>query len=123
MHRIDNSKYLLYIEPKVEEKLSTPIDDKLTQLMEMAIGKSEIGTALYSKLDDNGTFRGGPGYRGFHSTKCGMRSSNKDYKLENGMITNSLAPFYLKWYRYSIPESEMNKVIELQSFYKNKPTN
>lgn len=27
MHREDNSKYLLYIEPKKEDKLSVPIND------------------------------------------------------------------------------------------------
>lgn len=35
------------------------------------------------------------------------------------MITNSLAPFYLKWYRYSIPVSDMLKMKELKEFYKN----
>ena len=41
-------------------------------------------------------------------------------KVKNGMITNSLAPFYLKWYRFSIPESEMMKVKELQDFYEGR---
>jgi hypothetical protein len=53
-------------------------------------------------------------------TECGERSSNKDYLLENGMITNSLASFYLRWYRFDIPEIEMNKVHELVKFYKIK---
>jgi hypothetical protein len=35
------------------------------------------------------------------------------------MITNSLAPFYLKWYRYSIPENDMKKIEELKKYYSN----
>ncbi len=132
MHREDNSKYLLYIEPSAQDKLKEPINDELTQLMEMALSKAERGTANYSNLQDLGdgtdwthkdktyrvtSFRGGSGYKGFHRTECGERSSNTDYLLENGMITNSLAPFYLKWYRYSIPETEMRKVLQLKEFY------
>jgi hypothetical protein len=132
MHREDSSKYLLYIEPKKEDKLGEPINDELTQMMEMALSKSRKGAARYSKLEDMGdgynwthngqtkrvpSFREGTAYKGFHGTECGERSSNCDFLLENGMITNSLAPFYLKWYRYSIPETEMKKVLELQKFY------
>lgn len=32
MHREDDSKYLLYIEPKASDKLETPIDDEITQI-------------------------------------------------------------------------------------------
>ena len=132
MHREDNSKYLLYIEPKVGDKLQEPINDELTQMMEKAITKAKTGAAHYSNLEDLGdgydwnyngqikrvpSFRQSMGYKGTHRTECGERSSNCDYLLENGMITNSLAPFYLRWYRYSIPESEMNKVKQLMNFY------
>lgn len=117
MHREDNSKYLLYIEPKASEKLKEPIDDDLTKMMEMALSKAERGVAGYSRLNDVGTFNRGMGYKGFHRTECGERSDSCDFLLENGMITNSLAPFYLRWYRYSIPETEMKKVHELAEFY------
>jgi hypothetical protein len=110
MHRNDNSKYLLYIEPKASEKLQNPIEDELTELMEMALSKSKGGGANYSDLEDSGSFREGSAWRGTHRTECGQRSSNCDFLLENGMITNSLAPFYLKWYRYSIPENDMRKL-------------
>ena len=117
MNRDDKSKYLLYIEPSKEEKLKEPINDELTQLIEMAMTKSQEGTSRYSDKNDNGNFRTGSGFRGSHRTDCGEISSNKDYLLENGMITNSLAPFYVKWYRYSIPESDMNKLEQLKQFY------
>lgn len=104
--------------------------------MEYALSKAVKGTSRYHNLSDDGdgfeftqqngltriwpSFNDkGKGYMGSHNTECGERSDNYDYLLENGMITNSLAPFYLKWYRYSIPESEMKKVNELYKFYKN----
>ena len=120
MHRNDNSKYLLYIEPKASEKLQNPIEDELTQLMEMALSKSKRGAANYSDLKDTGdSFQEGNAWKGIHRTDCGQGSANCDFLLENGMITNSLAPFYLKWYRYSIPENDMKKIEELKKYYTN----
>lgn len=120
MHRQDNSKYLLFIEPKLEDKLKNPINDDLVELMKMALSKANEGVSNYSDLNDFGSFQPGSGFKGIHRTECGERSSNVDYLLENGMITNSLAPFYLMWYRYSIPETEMKKIYKLRDFYKLK---
>jgi hypothetical protein len=118
MHREDNSNYLLFIEPSAEDKLKVPINDELTDLMEMALSKAKEGVSNYSSLEDKkGTFRQGSGFKGRHTTDCGVRSSNIDYLLENGMITNSLATFYLRWYRYSIPNNEMLKVLKLKEYY------
>jgi hypothetical protein len=118
MHREDNSNYLLFIEPSAEDKLKVPINDELTDLMEMALSKAKEGVSNYSTLEDKkGTFRQCSGFRGRHTTDCGVRSSNVDYLLENGMITNSLATFYLRWYRYSIPNNEMLKVLKLKEYY------
>lgn len=117
MHREDDSKYLLYIEPKASEKLDEPVDDELTELMEMALSKAKSGSSRYMIRSDQGSFSNNNAWRGSHRTECGERSSNTDYLLENGMITNSLAPFYVKWYRYSIPESEMKKLEKLREFY------
>jgi len=33
MNRIDNSRFLLYIEPKKEEKLDIPINDEITKII------------------------------------------------------------------------------------------
>lgn len=114
MHREDDSNYLLYIEPTKEEKLIVPIDDYIVKAIEKAIERSKPGIADYYDLDDKGDFFGyDDAYKGWHTTDCGEKSSNNDYLLENGMITNSLAPFYLRYYRNSIPEKEMNKVLKL----------
>src|ERR1035437_3404159 len=133
MHRDDKSKYLLYIEPTKEEKLAEPIEDSLTELMKMAITKAQKGGVSYSKLDDMGdgtdftwrdvthrvpSFHTGSMYKGVHRTDCGEHSTNCDFLLENAMITNSLATFYVRWYRNSITENDLNKLKELVNFYK-----
>lgn len=118
MHRIDDSKFLLYIEPKAEEKSVVPIDDEISIIMEKAFVESQEGVANYSRIGSDEYFEGRGGWRGSHMTDCGERSSNKDYLLENGMITNSLCVFYLRYYRNSIPESEMKKVMKLVDCYK-----
>jgi len=50
MHREDNSKYLLYIEPKKEQKSTEPNNDGLANIMEDLISKAKIGTASYKIL-------------------------------------------------------------------------
>lgn len=121
MHREDESDYLLFIEPKKKEKLSIPVEDSLTYLIEKAISNGKFGTSNYSNLEDSGSFREGRGgYKGFHITDCGETSRNNDILLENGMITNSLAPFYLKWYRNSIPETDIIKLMSLRKWYETK---
>lgn len=117
MHREDISKFLLYIEPKKQEKLLLPINDEWVELMKESFSKSKKGIANYSNLDEEAYFEKDNAWRGSHSTACGERSSNQDFLLENGMITNSLCVFYLTWYRNSIPESEWNKLKLLKEFY------
>ena len=97
-----------------------PLDDEISSFMELAILEAKRGVANYSNMGSPEIFYEGSGYRGFHTTECGEDSDNLDYQLKNGMITNSLAPFYLRFYRNSIPDSEMLKVNELINFYKDK---
>lgn len=113
MHRSDNSLYLLYIEPKKEERLEKPIDDILTNIMDIALELSIEGYGNYSNLNCNGRFFFGGGYMGWHDTDCGEGSSNHDYLLKSGHITNSLATFYLRWYRNSIPATEWAKLADV----------
>jgi hypothetical protein len=98
-----SSKHILYINPEPEDKLTQPINDELTKVMELALSRAKTYTR----------------FKGWHRTKCGEKSSCSDYQLENGMITNSLATFYLRWYRYSISEDDMLKVQELKEYYDN----
>ena len=114
MHRVDESRFLLYIEPKAVNKRHKPVNDELSMIMQYALTYSKKGLANYSDLKSLGKFNGtGKRYQGVHITACGEHSTNQDYLLENGMITNSLAYFYLRYYRTSIPGKEIKKIIRL----------
>lgn len=116
MVRDDQSKFLLYMEPFLNERTSVAIDDSWTELMDFVLSESEKGVANYSKPKEKESFTCGA-YKGFHGTDCGQRSTNNDYLLKNGMITNSLCVFYLRYYRNSITESDWVKLKELRKFY------
>jgi len=47
MNRDDKSKYLLYIEPPVSEKLKSPIEDGITKLIEMSLSKAIPGASRW----------------------------------------------------------------------------
>ena len=118
MHREDNSKFLLYIEPKAEDKSATPKNDEISAIMALALYNAKRGTANYSNTEEELRFHEGNGWRGWHSTECGKHSTGNDYLLPNGMITNSLCVFYLMYYRDVIPATEMKKVNELCEWWK-----
>ncbi len=117
MHREDDSRFLLYIEPKASDKLDEPSDNKYLPVLEKAMIKAKRGTSNYSLTGVKEKFSEGNAFRGSHTTDCGEFGTNVDYLLDNGMITNYLAPFYLKWYYDSIPETELKKLEELYKFY------
>ncbi len=117
MKRDDNSKFLLYIEPENSEKSEQPIDDDLTKLIEFALNNSITGAANYSELNGEPLHRKEGGWRGCHTVDCGKCSTNHDYLLENGLITNSLAVFYISNYRSSIKRNDWLKIEDLIDFY------
>lgn len=119
MHREDDSVFLLYIEPKIEEKSETPTFDHLNKILMVAIQDSIQGAASYSNTDPNvqPTFSRGTQYRGVHECCDGAESANYDLYLPNGMITNTLALHYVTWFRKAIPATEMKKLEELERYY------
>jgi hypothetical protein len=118
MKRNDQSPYLLYIEPKKEQKSDHPVEDELLYALEKAMEEALRGSARYSDLEDNGSFREGSGYRGSHTCDDGKSSDNHDYLLPNGLITNSLAPYYLAWYRRAVPMNDIKKLEMLRDWYR-----
>lgn len=118
MHREDNSLYLLYIEPKNYN--SHGLSDEWTKLMNEVFNLPETkeGIASYSNLESNGHFILGAGYKGSHYTQ-GVSSTNHDYLLFNGMITNSLCTHYLSHYRDEIPQTEWIKLNKLKEDFAN----
>lgn len=120
MDRTASKKFLLYIEPELNQKSKQPIDDELTAFMMKVLFDAKRGTADYSDPENptsEPVFNENDSWRGTHRTPCGNYSDSQDYKLLNGMFTNSLAPFYLRWYRDTIPETEMQKIRDLHDFY------
>lgn len=92
-----SNKYFMMIEPDKEgEPSSEPVEDEITDMINFIYEHTTIPNYAY---------------KGFHSTKCGKRSDNKDHILPNGMITNSLCVYYIQYYRPYIPISEINKII------------
>lgn len=73
MHRTDSSVFLLYIEPKKEKKLPIPIEDKISQIVEIMFAKADIGAAAYSHFNNDknwdGDFTIGDGKRTFFYMK------------------------------------------------------
>jgi hypothetical protein len=65
MNRIDNSRFLLYIEPKKESKSETPINDEITEIMKVAFSESKSGAANYSRIGELEQFSN-DGWRGWH---------------------------------------------------------
>lgn len=91
-----SSAYFFMIEPdKVASPSPVPLEDELTAKVDF----------IFSKAKPSKT-----GYRGFHQTRCGKRSDNRDWMLPGGIITNSLATYYIRHYREAIPQDEIDKV-------------
>lgn len=93
------------------------MNDEITKIMEQAFSEAQSGAANYSRIGEEERFWVDDGWRGCYTCDCGEWSTSHDYLLKNGMITNSLCVFYLQYYRNSIPESEIKKVMELVEFY------
>ncbi len=120
MDRTQSKLFLLYLTVTLEQKAKTPINDAYTAFMMSVLSDAKRGTADYSDPENptsEPVFNEGDYWRGTHQTPCKNYSDNQDYKLLNGMFTNSLAPFYLRWYRDAIPETEMQKIKDLHDFY------
>jgi hypothetical protein len=120
MHRDDKSKFLLYMEPK--GKFKAPVNDELTNIMEWALSQAKEGAANYNDPNPNPevNFSEGVAYKGVHRCSCGEVGGNKDYILENGMITNELCVHYVQWHRDEINDNDKEKLFELFKFYKLK---
>lgn len=92
-------KYLLMIEPDKEGSPSSePLEDEITRKVDV----------LFDHCNPS-DYR----FKGWHSTNCGERSDNRDWFLPNGVITNSLCTYYIRYYRPYIPQIELDKIERL----------
>ena len=91
-----SDKYFLMIEPDKDGKPSgEPIEDNLTKKVDLIFSKCKKSDYCY---------------KGFHITKCGKFSDNLDWILPNGMITNNLCTYYIRYYWQYIPLNEIEKI-------------
>lgn len=98
---------LLYIEPQ-RPRSAEPVIDQLTVRVAIALDNyRETGT-----LRNSGTFVKGRAWNSVHTCSCGAKSTDVDYKLSNGMFTNSLAPHYMAWHRDEVPPDQLELVRE-----------
>jgi len=98
---------LLYIEPQ-QPPLADPIIDELTWKMAAALNHC-VATGGYQY----GQFSKGDRFRGWHTCSCGACSSNVDYLLPGGEVTNSLAVHYLAYHRHEIPPNQLERVRQM----------
>jgi hypothetical protein len=69
MHREDDTRFVLYIEPRKEEKSAEPIDDELTAKVEAAFAQAISGAANYSRIGEPEEFDAGNGWRSWHNAE------------------------------------------------------
>lgn len=84
---------LLFIHP-TQQGAAAPLIDRLTRKMTAAFRQARL--------------KGG--YRGTHWCVCGARSTNCDYNLPNGEMTNSLCVHYLAHHRPEVPPEQLARV-------------
>jgi hypothetical protein len=94
---------ILYIEP-TSTTSHEPVIDELTMKMAGALRQATSG------IGTSRDFLPGAGYRGVHKCNCGAMSSNCEYRLPGGEVTNSLATHYLAWHRDEIDPAQLDKV-------------
>lgn len=110
-----DSKYLLYMEPKRESRSKRGVNDEWTQFVEDLLEDGIAGKSKYDDPQDLGTFKEDSKWGGArHECEDGQKSDNYDYLLIGGYITNSLAAYYMRWYRKEITESDWQKIKEIK---------
>jgi hypothetical protein len=87
---------ILFILPK-KKGSNVPVIDEATRKMTAAFRQSKAGEK----------------FRGVHQCVCGVYSSNCNYNLPDGGVTNSLSVHYLAYHRDEVGEIEMEKVLKL----------
>lgn len=118
MVRDDKSKFLLYIEPVLEQKNGIAINDEYTTLFRLALSEAKLGKSNFKDTSGNPVeFKKGNKHRGTHKCCDGIESSQQDYLLPTGLITNSLCIHYIMFYRQAITKNDWDKIAELQRHY------
>jgi hypothetical protein len=89
-----SSKGLLYIE-LAQQASAGPVRDHITRRM----------SAAFHKAGPTGYY-----YGGIHECVCGALSTNRDYRLPNGEVTNSLCVHYVAHHRSEAPSDQLARI-------------
>ena len=90
--------HLLFVEPK-NAPTEQPVEDELTQKVDY----------IFSQLKPANC------WRGHHDTGFGISSDNVDYiHKKYPIISNSLAPYYVRHHRKDIPQELIDNINEIQ---------
>jgi hypothetical protein len=92
-----SAKHLLFIEP-LQPARSVPLVDQLTRRI----------TAAYRSAAQSWGF-----WCGVHVCSCGTHSTNRDYFLPNGDMTNSLCVHYLAYHREEVAAEQLARLAML----------
>lgn len=124
MVRDDKTKFLLFMEPTIEQKAQRPLNDEVTMIMRAACSEAKLGTSNYDvPMSTEVEFNEGKKYwpmlgiPGVHTCCDGVQSTNYDLLLPGGFLTNTLCVHYLMYFREQITLNDWNKIKEIQRLY------
>lgn len=100
---------LLYVD--ASHPATDPHDDDLTRGMQALLDEAKQNTGTFEKRLC--IFYKGRATMGGHKCCCGAASTNVDYLVAPGVVTNSLCVHYLQCHRDEIRSSDMDLVREL----------
>lgn len=124
MERDDKTKFLLFIEPKIEQKARIAMNDEFATLLRAACADAKRGTSNYKEpglpepvFNEGKSYWPMLGIPAGHVCCDGVRSANYDLLLPGGFITNTLCVHYIMFYRSCINGNDWEKLKDLQRTY------
>ena len=119
----NNNKWLLMITPDLKGKPTVePVMDDITIKMDYILSRAEKHPPQGGSMHD----WSGHCWKGWHETRCGKRSVSNDWRIPTfpDTWTNSLADYYVKYYRSFVPKEELDKIEKIYKelrYYEDNP--
>jgi hypothetical protein len=111
---VDNSKVLLFIEPRLRRS-AEPVDDFMTLFLQKLLDAAAENPQARGHVTSDGQFIRGLSTMGRHHCVCKEKSDSCDYEILPGWYTNSLADHYLRWHRAEVPQEELDKITQMMT--------
>lgn len=126
---VDQSNFLLFIEPKTVNPDYVYEDFEFATFCESVYNgehkhffeplRLALKQAKWGIMGKEFELHGR--YLGHHTCVCGAQSYGHDFLLPNGMVTNALCAHYILYHYAEIPRSELDKLDRLVQFMNNEP--